>query len=45
MKDECEACLDVGMNDVLAKPFSARALRDLLMRCLTVEERARAWPA
>ena len=42
MKDECKAYLDAGMNDVLAKPFSARDLRDLLMRYLTVEERGRA---
>src|SRR2546430_655467 len=41
MTQECQAYLDAGMDDVLVKPFSARDLRDVLMRYLTVEEPGR----
>jgi len=42
MKDECQAYLDAGMDEILAKPFSAHKLRDVLMRYLAVQERGRA---
>jgi CheY-like chemotaxis protein len=42
MTQECQAYRDAGMDDVLVKPFSARDLRDVLMRYLTVEEPRRA---
>lgn len=34
MRDECESYLNAGMDDVLFKPFSAHALRALLLRYL-----------
>ena len=41
MKDECEDYIDAGMDDVLVKPFSAQALRELVSRHLRVELRQR----
>lgn len=41
MKDECEGYIDAGMDDVLVKPFSAKALRELVSRHLRVELRER----
>ncbi|CAG1018598.1 CAI-1 autoinducer sensor kinase/phosphatase CqsS [Burkholderiaceae bacterium] len=40
MRDECLAYVQAGMNEVLVKPFSARDLRDVVVRHLAVELRA-----
>ena len=36
LRDDIEACLAVGMNDFLGKPFRAEGLEDLLRRVLGV---------
>lgn len=45
MQDECRSYIEAGMDEILVKPFSARALHDLVLRHLVAQQRGRVLPA